>query len=92
VRGLDEVASQTDKGIVLAQTLVEDLRRRKVLFPSVNVIERACAEAVTRATRRIYRILTESLTSEHRAQLDSLLEQFNGSKIPRTPRCEKTVP
>jgi TnpA family transposase len=81
VRGLDEVASQTDKGIVLAQTLVEDLRRKKVLFPSVKVIERACAEAVTRATRRIYRILTESLTSEHRAQLDSLLEQFNGSKM-----------
>jgi Domain of unknown function (DUF4158) len=81
VRGLDEVASQTDKGIVLAQTLVEDLRRKKVLFPSVNVIERACAEAVTRGTRRIYRILTESLTSEHRAQLDSLLEQFNGSKM-----------
>jgi hypothetical protein len=81
LRGLDEVASQTDKGIVLAQTLVEDLRQKKVLFPSVNVIERACAEAVTRATRRIYRILTESLTSEHRAQLDSLLEQFNGSKM-----------
>jgi Domain of unknown function (DUF4158) len=89
VRGLDEVASQTDKGIVLAQTLVEDLRRKKVLFPSVKVIERACAEAVTRATRRIYRILTESLTSEHRAQLDSLLEQFNGSWKKRGTACRE---
>ncbi|SDD81290.1 hypothetical protein SAMN05216345_1172 [Cupriavidus sp. YR651] len=41
----------------------------------MNVIERICAEAVTRATRRIYQILTEPLTEHHRLQLDHLLQR-----------------
>jgi len=37
------------------------------------VIQRICAEAVTRATRRIHTALTEPLTDAHHNQLDSLL-------------------
>jgi hypothetical protein len=36
-------------------------------------IDRACAEAITLATRRIYRTLIEPLTSEHKQRLDDLL-------------------
>src|SRR5688500_16859009 len=64
---------QTDKGIVLATALVQHLRAQSILLPSINVIERICGEVVTRATRRIHALLTESLTDAHRGQLDGLL-------------------
>lgn len=46
VLALVDLAMQTDKGLVLAQALVEYLRRRAILLPTANVIERICAEAV----------------------------------------------
>lgn len=49
VHSLDALASQIDKGIVLAFALVENLRRQSVLIPSLDVIERICAEAIIRA-------------------------------------------
>ena len=51
---LTETAMQTDKGIVLASSLIEKLRQRAILLPRLNAIERVCAEAVTRANRQIY--------------------------------------
>jgi TnpA family transposase len=54
VHTLTELALQTDKGIVLASTLVENLRRQSIILPAMNAIERASAEAITRANRRIY--------------------------------------
>jgi TnpA family transposase len=81
VHGLDELAAQTDKGIVLATALVESLRRQGVLLPTVNVIERICAEAITRANRRIHEALTEALMPEHRQRLDDLLKRRDGSKL-----------
>ncbi|MBV8384935.1 MAG: Tn3 family transposase [Planctomycetaceae bacterium] len=81
VHDLDDLARQTDKGIVLAGALVANLRRRSILLPSVGVIERICAEAVTRATRRIHAALTEALTPEHRGRLDALLDPRGNSKV-----------
>lgn len=81
VHSLAEMAMQTDKGVVLARALVEDLRHRMVLIPAMNVIERICAEAITRATRRIYLALTDSLTPDHCQRLDDLLRHKTGSKI-----------
>lgn len=80
VHSLDDLAWQTDKGIVLASALVEGLRRQSVLLPSLNVVERVCAEAITRANRRIYAALTDSLTSLHHQRLDDLLTRKEGSK------------
>ena len=81
VHDLDDLAWQTDKGVVLAGSLVANLRRQSILLPSVNVIERICAEAMTRATRRIHASLTEALTPEHRCQLDALLNLRENSKV-----------
>ena len=81
VDGLDDLAWQTDKGIVLAGALVGNLRRQSILLPSVNVIERICAEAITRATRRLHASLTEGLTPEHRGRLDALLDPRGDSKV-----------
>ncbi len=75
VHALDELAWQTDKGIVLATELVEGLRRKSVLLPSPGVIERICAEAITRANRRIYDTLSAPLTDTHRHRLDELLKR-----------------
>ena len=67
LRHLEEVAAQTDKGILLATALVQFLRTRLILLPSLNVLERICAQAVTRATKRVYRTMTEALTREQRS-------------------------
>jgi len=79
--GLDDLAWQTDKGIVLAGALVGNLRRQSILLPSLNVIERICDEAITRATRRIHASLTKALTPEHQRQLDALLNLRENSKV-----------
>lgn len=81
VTSLTELAMQTDKGLVIALQAVEMLRQRQVILPALNVIERACAEAITRATRRIYRILIEPLTAPHKQRLDDLLKVKPDSSI-----------
>lgn len=70
---LADLAMQTDKGIVLAGLALETLRQKRIILPALSVIERACAEAVTRANRRIYRTLNEPLERHHRRGLDNLL-------------------
>ena len=81
VESLEDLAWQTDKGILLAEALVKYFRSQSILLPSINVIERICAEANTRSTRRVYFALTEKHTSEHLRGLDSLLALQPDSKI-----------
>ena len=73
VHGLTELAMQTDKGVVLAAQAMETLRQRRIILPALPVIERVCAQALTRANRRIYRALIDPLTEPHRRRLDALL-------------------
>lgn len=75
LHAITELAMQTDKGMVLALTLVESLHGKGVLLPAIDVIERICAEAITRANRRIYNVLSESLSDVHRSRLDTLLKR-----------------
>ncbi len=58
VHQLTELARQTDRGMVLAQALVEMLRQQRILLPALDVIERVCSEARTRGTRQVYEALT----------------------------------
>ncbi|MBY0545567.1 MAG: Tn3 family transposase [Gammaproteobacteria bacterium] len=78
---LEDLAMHTDKGIVLAATLIEQLRGQHILLPSINVMERLCSEAITKANRRIYQILTENLSDEHYINLDGLLHRKPESKF-----------
>ena len=80
MHSLDDLAWQTDKGIVLARELADGLRRKNVLLPAVGVMDRICAEAITRANRRIHAALTDTLTNVHRQRLDELLKRKEGSK------------
>ena len=44
------------------------------------MIERICAEAITRANRRIYEALSEPLSNTHRRCLDGLLKRKDKSQ------------
>jgi TnpA family transposase len=72
-------ALQTTRGIVLAQAVLEELRKRLIVLPPVAVIERLCGEAATQAQRKLFTHLTEDMSPEQKTQLDGLLEMREGS-------------
>ena len=80
VQLLTELAMQTDKGIVLASALIEHLRRQSIILPALNAVERASAEAITRANRHIYKALAEPLSDAHHRCLDDLLMRRDNGK------------
>ena len=73
IDSIAEKAKQTDKGIALAETLIQKWRNNSTLLPSIKVIKDICAEAITRVTRDINQELTKSLTQENLKKLDALL-------------------
>lgn len=77
---LGELAQQTDRGIVLAEALVEMLRQQRIILPSLDVIERLCSEALTRGTRQVFEALNAPLADHHRSALDGLLAIRQGTK------------
>jgi len=76
---LGSTALQTTRGMVLAQAVVDELRRRLIVLSPVAVIERMCAEAATRAQRKVFSLLTDDLSEQQRTTLDELLELRKGS-------------
>ena len=80
VHATTELALQTDKGIVLASNVLDSLRHRHIILPTLDVVERVCAEAITRANRRIYDALVEPLADVHRRRLDDLLKRRDNGK------------
>ncbi|MBS4386116.1 Tn3 family transposase [Escherichia coli] len=54
--------------------------RQSVILPALNAVERASAEAITRANRRIYDALAEPLADAHRRRLDDLLKRRDNGK------------
>jgi hypothetical protein len=81
VESLLPLALQSTQGIVLARALIDELRTRGVLLPSIRVIEQLCAAALTRAQRATFRRLTAPLTDAHRAALDALLVVAKGESM-----------
>lgn len=81
VEELSAVALHTTKATAIAEHAVFWLREAKIVLPAVSAIDRACAEALTRAERRVRELLCESLTSRHRKQLDGLLRRRDESAI-----------
>ena len=80
VHHLTDLAQQTDRGIVLAESLVEMLRQQRIVLPALDVIERVCGEALTRGTRQVYKALTVPLADHHRHALDGVLANRDGSQ------------
>lgn len=71
---LTNLALQTDKGFLLAKHAIEILRQQNIVLPSISVIERVGAEAITNANRQIYQTLIEFLSEDQKQQLDKLLK------------------
>jgi TnpA family transposase len=67
-------ARSTDQGIVLVKALLSELKERRILAPSLAVLEGVASGARGRARREVYRLLTEELTVEQRRQLEDLLK------------------
>lgn len=80
VHHLADLAQQTDRGIVLAEALVEILRQQRIILPALDVIERLCSEALTRGTRQVHEALTAPLADHHRHALNGLLAIREGTK------------
>jgi TnpA family transposase len=83
VQTTTELAMQTDKGAVLAAGVIGRLRQQRTIVPALDVIERICAESITRANKHIYAALSDPLTRAHRQRLDELLLHKEGSKTTR---------
>ncbi len=83
VNQLTELAQQTDRGVVLAQSLFKTLREKSIIIPGINVVELICAEALTCGTRLFYNALTGPLSAKHRTELDKLIEadEENNSRL-----------
>lgn len=73
VEHVGEVAARTDKGLLLVEAARDLLQSRKVALPDVKIIEKACAQALTKANRRIHATICGHLSVEHRRRLDGLL-------------------
>ncbi|KKM00820.1 hypothetical protein LCGC14_1800630, partial [marine sediment metagenome] len=80
VHQLAELAQQTDRGVVIAEALIETLRQQRIIMPALDVIERVCSEALTRGTRQVYEAMTSPLAERHLRSLDDLLTVREGTK------------
>jgi hypothetical protein len=74
-------AKQTDSGVTIANILIAELRKSLVIIPSIAVIEKLCAEAITLGTQAFYSDLLLPLTDNHKLRLDELLKLKSNSKI-----------
>lgn len=70
---LTELALHTNKAMVIAQQLIEILRKQYIILPPVRVIDRLCTEALARGTRLLYQRLIGGLNIKHHKQLDKFL-------------------
>jgi hypothetical protein len=60
--------------------VLDTLRHQHIIIPALDAVERICAEAITRAIRRIHGSLTDPLLAVRRQRLDDLLKRKDGSK------------
>lgn len=80
---LQPIALHSDKGIVVANALMENLRQQRILLPSAPVIERLCAQAITQGERQIHALLCHSLTPDQQHKLEMLLNVSPGTQTTR---------
>ncbi|QOZ84196.1 DUF4158 domain-containing protein [Chromobacterium sp. Rain0013] len=81
LRHLTRLANQTDQALTLAQAMVSWLRERRIVLPSIGVIDRSCAAALTLGSRQVYARLNDALSASQRERLDALLELREGGKL-----------
>jgi len=75
------VALATTGAPAIAQALMEELRRRRVIAPGPSIIERLVAAALVLAERHVAHQLTRGLTPAQAAALDALLRPKEGTPM-----------
>lgn len=79
-RWLLPIAMGTDKGIVLVEALIQEMRNRKIIIPGITTVERLGWSVRRRAENLVYKQLTQGLMTEQCIKLDQLLTLRNGTK------------
>lgn len=76
------IADQVDasRGVALVTLLVGAIRRRRIVVPTLPVLERLTLAARARARREAYAALTADLAPNQRRQLDGLLDARGESR------------
>jgi TnpA family transposase len=74
-------AMQNGNTIYLVQTLIEELRKQKVILPGMTTIERLVWETKARAEEKVFNVLVRPLTENNIERLNKVIKNDgNGSK------------
>jgi TnpA family transposase len=68
-------AIENDRLADLAELMVEECRRRRIVIPPSRTLERLCVDVRYRARREVQRRLADGLSAEQRRRLDELTER-----------------
>ncbi len=68
-------ALENDRLFYLAELVMEECRRRRIVVPAPRRLERLCVDLRFRARREIERRLTDGLSLEQRRRLDALTQR-----------------
>src|SRR4051794_15552961 len=77
------VALGNTDAVAIAATLMDELRRRKIIAPGPSVIERLIAAAAVLAERQVAHQLTRNLPPEQVKTLDALLTTKEGTAMSK---------
>ena len=66
-------AFATDHGVKIVETLIDEIRKRRLVLPSVGTIERLALKGRARARREAAVALFDALSPEQRHSLQGLL-------------------
>lgn len=72
-RWLLPIAEGTDSGEALVEALLEEMRRRQIIFPALYAVERLAWETRRRAQERVFGRFVQDLEGEQCERLDALL-------------------
>lgn len=73
IQHLLPLSTRTDRGILIAEELLKHLHQQRIIIPSIDVVERTCAEAMTLDDKTVYTTLNAHLGITHKSALDALL-------------------
>ncbi|CDM88004.1 protein of unknown function [Xenorhabdus bovienii] len=71
------LATRTDKGILLAEELLDYFQQNCIIISGMEVLDRTCAEAMASGDKQVFTALNTQLTPKHKTALDSLLSSPN---------------
>jgi Domain of unknown function (DUF4158) len=83
------VALATKSAATIAATLMDELRRRRLIAPGPFAIEQLVAAAMTQAERRVAHHLTRNLTRTQVEALDALLQTKEGTSMSVLARARQ---